>query len=607
MKVLIFNPDLKVIKLFTISLFTALTSLCLFASPTNGQALKGDAGKSDGPDVQWFRDAKFGMFIHWGLFSHYANQWNGERYYGIGEWLMARGKIPASDYAARASEFNPVNFNAGEWAELANNAGMKYMVITAKHHDGFAIYDSEVSDFDIVDATPYKKDPLKDLSVACAQEGVKLGFYYSQFYDWHEPNGGRNNWDFDESKKDYRAYYNSKSIPQIRELLSNYGPLGLIWFDMPGGLTKEETQQLIDEARRIQPNCLLSSRVGQGLGDFRDFGDCEMPPTVMKEPWESIFTHNNSWGYSPFDFDFKSSDEIIRLLAEAASKGGNLMLNVGPKGDGTIPEASVKCLLTVGKWLEEHGESIYGTSYGPVGRQPWGVTTLKPGKLFLHVFETPHNGIVHVPGINATIKKAFLVDTKKLLRWKQSKEDAFITLSGNKTSNPNQVICVEFDGKINDTYESSPQIVSRQFERSVIDVAKAKFTGMAELKSITHSRYFGDWRHTPCIVNMQSAGDAVEFSLRFTETGDYKISLEYSCDAQSANQEGAVVFDGKTYYFQTLRSAAEYHSKIPLTFIQQAVALVDVDREGVYTMKILPVAAGKELFKLSRVIVTPMR
>src|SRR5690606_4640406 len=186
------------------------------------------------PNVQWFKDAKFGMFIHWGLYSHLGGEWNGKRYYGSGEWIMNQARIPVKEYEAAAKGFNPVNFDAEEWAQLAKDAGMKYMVITAKHHEGFAMYKSSVSDFNIVDATPYHKDPMKALSEAVRKRGIQFGFYYSQFQDWYEPNGGKNTWDFNESEKDYQKYYNEKAIPQLKEIMTNYGPLGIVWFDTPG-------------------------------------------------------------------------------------------------------------------------------------------------------------------------------------------------------------------------------------------------------------------------------------------------------------------------------------------------------------------------------------
>jgi alpha-L-fucosidase len=561
--------------------------------------------QKDNAKAQWFQDAKFGLFVHWGLFAQHAGEWNGKRFYGISEWVMNRGKIPVADYSKLAQVFNPIRFNAEEWVKIANEAGIKYMVITSKHHEGFAMFDSKVSDFNIMN-TPFKRDPLKELSVACQKGNVKLGFYYSQFLDWHEPNGGGNDWDFVEKNKDYKAYYNSKSIPQIRELLSNYGKLGLIWFDMPGGLSKEETQALIDEARKIQPTCLLSSRVGQGLGDFRDFGDGEVPSTVVKDPWEAIFTHNDSWGYSKFDNNFKTPSEIIRLLTNIVSKGGNLMLNVGPKADGTIPEASVKCLKAVGEWLKTNGDAIYGTTYGPIAPQPWGVTTQKPNKLFLHVMECPKNGELLVPEIDAKVKKVTLLSNKKNLVWKQDQQLLKVFLPSFLPDEVNTVIVVEYEGKISDSYAEAPAVISPQYNECSLEVIRAKPSGNTKIESITYSLYFGDWKHMTCATMMQSPSDDIVYNVQFSEPGDYKIFLEYSCPIISSKQEGLLQVGDQKFYFETLETGS-YDAWRPLMFIQQSVAMITVSKAGLETIKISPLNNSKELFKLSRIIVKPIK
>jgi len=555
---------------------------------------------------KWFQDAKFGLFVHWGLFAQHAGEWNQKRYYGISEWVMNRGKIPVADYRKLAQQFNPSKFNAAEWVKMINDAGIKYMVITAKHHEGFAMFGSKASDYNILN-TPFKRDPMKELCVACKKGNVKMGFYYSQFLDWNEPNGGGNEWDFIEKNKDYKAYYNSKSIPQIKELLSNYGPLGLIWFDMPGGLSKEETQSLIDDARKIQPNCLLSSRVGQGLGDFRDFGDGEVPSTVVKGPWEAIFTHNDSWGYSKFDQNFKTPAEIIHLLVSVVSKGGNLMLNVGPKADGTIPDASVKCLKAVGGWLKINGASIYGTTYGPIAPQPWGVTTLKPRKLFLHVKQVPSNGALLVPGLNVSIKQVSLLSNKNKLLWKKDKNLLTITLPTKLPDDINTVIVVEFDGQITDSYLDAPVVVSPRYPECSLEVIKANPSGNTKIIPVTHSLYFGDWKHTTCATDMQSPSDGITYNVQFTEPGDYKIMLEYNCSIENSKKEGLLQVGNQKFYFETLGSGS-YDTWRPLMFIKQSVAMISVSASGVKTIKVSPVNEGKaELFKLSKIIIEPVK
>ncbi len=566
---------------------------------------KTSSGKKH-PNIQWFKDAKFGMFIHWGLYSQLAGSWKGKRYYGSGEWIMSQGKIPANEYATTAAQFNPVQFNADEWAMLAKESGIKYMVITAKHHEGFAMYDSKVSDFTIVRSTPYKKDPMKLLSEAVRKQGIQFGFYYSQFLDWHEPNGGGNKWDFDETKKDYQQYYREKSIPQLKELLTGYGPLGIVWFDMPGGLTRQQTQQLVDSLRILQPNSLFSSRVGQGLGDYRDFGDSEVPPAPIDEVWESIYTHNDSWGYIEHDMNFKSPAEIIRLLANVASKGGNLMLNVGPDGTGKIPHYSAEYLRATGKWLARNSESIYGTTYGFVPAQPWGVTTGKPGRLFLHVLNIPANGLLLVPGFKPAIQKAYTLHGKRGITFSKKEDDVVLKLPALDSSDPDNVLVIEYNGTAPAYNTTIPATVSAQFATNTIDAVMATTAGNALTKSITFSHYYGDWKHATCITGMSRPGDSVTFRMRITEPGDYKVILEYACSQESAKQEGRLAINGKEFFFRTLRTS-EYEKSAPLMFIQHPVAIISVKVPGIYNLSICPQQQGNELFKLKTLLIEPVR
>ncbi|MGN6508682.1 MAG: alpha-L-fucosidase [Chitinophaga sp.] len=567
-----------------------------------------EAGK--GEKTRWFTEAKFGLFLHWGPYAHFAGDIRGKRYYGITEWIMKRDKTPAAEYAKLAAGFNPVEFDAEEWVRIAKASGVKYIVLTAKHHDGFAMWDSKVSDFDIVDATPYKKDPIKALAAACKKEGIRLGFYYSQFQDWHEPNGGGNTWDFDAKKKDYAAYYRGKSLPQITELLSNYGELGIIWFDTPGNMNKEESAAFLEKVHQLQPNCLVSSRVGNGLGDFKDFGDGEVPPGVVKGAWEAIFTHNDSWGYSVFDQHFKTPQEIIRLLAEVASKGGNLMMNIGPMGNGRLPAQSEKYFRATGDWLKLNGEAIYGTTYSPIAPQPWGVMTHKPGKLYLHVFHRPHNGKLLLPDFTGKALKASLLAGKKPLTMRQQGQDVYIDLPATLPDERNTVVVLEYSGRLREQ-SAQPQIISAQYERLPLPAQDARLNGNAQTKSLTHSYYFGDWKHAMCIVNQQTAADSIAYTLRFTGPGDYKIVLQYSADTTNERREGLLelIPAGKaaqTYPFQVLFTG-KHDTHKPLLFIDQAVAVISVPAPGEWTLRVRPATDGRELFRLKQVLVEPVR
>ena len=249
--------------------------------------------------LDWFRDARFGMFIHWGLYAIPAGEWQGHAIAGIGEWIMLRARIPVAEYERLAERFNPVRFDADAWASLAARAGAKYLVITAKHHDGFCMFDSQVTQYSIVKATPFKRDPVQELAAACQRHGVRLCFYYSQTQDWHHPGGDGNDWDYDEATKDFDGYVQNYVKPQVRELLSNYGPIGLIWFDTPKRMTTEQSRELVDLVHSIQPDCLVNGRIGNGLGDYAESRDNVIPAEQLHSDWEVPATINDTWATRP--------------------------------------------------------------------------------------------------------------------------------------------------------------------------------------------------------------------------------------------------------------------------------------------------------------------
>lgn len=295
------NTKTKQIIVLTVLLLTASSRLAL-ASETSKSAMDGtSADMWGGGGVKtnlvrgaWLKNSRFAMFIHWGLYSELGGEWNGKTYYGIAEWLMNRAQIPAAEYAKTAAQFNPTNFNAREWVELTQAAGMRHMMITAKHHEGFAMFNSAASPFNIVTVTPFKRDPLKELAEACRAKGERLGFYYSQTVDWHERDAVGNTWDWPEDGRDFQHYLQTKAIPQIEELLRGYGPIAGIWFDTPGPITPEESKMLVDRVHQLQPQCLVNSRIGNNLGDYDTLGDQEIPPLPRPGLWETPDTHNDT-------------------------------------------------------------------------------------------------------------------------------------------------------------------------------------------------------------------------------------------------------------------------------------------------------------------------
>jgi alpha-L-fucosidase len=370
--------------------------------------------------MQWFREARFGMFIHWGLYSILAGRWDGKQIPGLGEWIMNNASIPVAQYQALAARFNPTQFSAAGIVGLAKSAGMKYIVITSKHHDGFAMFDSKANPFNIVQATPLQRDPLKELAAECRRQGLKLGFYYSQDQDWTAPGGAAYkrddhqpptyHWDPAQNGS-FATYLETKALPQIRELLTNYGEFpAIVWFDTP---TKDMTPELAGKVVTVlnqHPKLIWNNRLGGGYQ-----GDTETPEQYIPargypgRDWESCMTMNETWGYKADDTNFKSTEILLRNLIDVASKGGNYLLNIGPKATGEVPEPEVVRLREMGQWLAVNGEAVYATRPTLFGDEAGGFSTTekdedgKPkfipswkwrstttaNRIYIHLFEWP--------------------------------------------------------------------------------------------------------------------------------------------------------------------------------------------------------------------------
>jgi len=419
--------------------------------------------------MQWWRDARFGMFIHWGLYSIPAGEWNGKRAKGYAEWIMAKGRIPKEEYAKLQGQFNPTKYDPAAWVALAKGAGMKYIVITSKHHDGFCLFDSKHTDYDM-GGTPYGRDLLKPLAEECHRQGIKIGWYHS-IMDWHHPLAGGKTF------PDYVAHLKN----QCRELLTNYGDIGVMWFD--GEWIKDWTApqgvELEKFLRGIQPNLIVNNRVGKRGRSPGDFGTPEqkIPATGLGDSdWETCMTINGTWGYSKFDNGWKSAESLVRNLSDIASKGGNLLLNVGPTAEGEIPPPSVERLQQMGQWLKVNGEAIYGTKAGPFTKLPFDgrCTLLRQGfrlrpseqatagqvggqapqtsKLFLHLFARPADGRITLP-LSNTINRAYLlVDRDTAL----AVADKTITLPDSLPDPIATVVVVEIAGEPGVARETAP-------------------------------------------------------------------------------------------------------------------------------------------------------
>ena len=405
------------------SLILVLSTFCQCGDNTNpGTDLQANQDAESQSRLEWFSQAKYGLFLHWGLYAVCEGDWNNNKEQA--EWLMIKENFSSSEYEKFADSFNPVKFNAEDWVNIARSAGMKYIVITAKHHDGFCMYNSEYTDYDIVDATPYGKDPMKELAEACRENGIKLCFYYS-IVDWHHPEfpvkysmkkfhplGYHGDPNPDADVKKYALYMKN----QLRELLSNYGDIGIIWFDTGGAFRAEDMAELLDGdaivrmIREIQPQCLINNRLGV---EGTDYGTPEqhIPGTVQAQPFEVCMTLGRKWSWNKYDTLLKSPAQVIYNLVDIVSKGGNYLLGIGPKPDGTLPEIATERMLEVGAWLEQYGESIYNAGKPDVElRFRSGIITQNEEKIFLHFFKAPGKTEIIIEGFVLDFKRAYFFD-----------------------------------------------------------------------------------------------------------------------------------------------------------------------------------------------------
>ena len=403
--------------------------------------------------LQWFREARFGLFIHWGVYAVPAGFWQGKP---VGaEWIMFQGKIPVSDYRAFAKQFTAVNYDPSAWAQLAADAGIKYVVITAKHHDGFALFDSAFSDWNAVKASSAKRDLIKPLAEAVRAKGMKFGVYYSQSQDWNNPGGGKGRsiaWDYAQ-KGDFDEYLKTISLPQVRELLEKYNP-DILWWDTEYQMTPERARPFF-ELVTSHPHLIHNSRLGGGvLGDFRT-SEQRIPASGMQgRALEVNMTINNSWGYRSDDLNWKSARQLIRNLSDIASKDGNYLLNVGPTAEGVVPEPEVERLLAIGRWMKVNGEAIYATRGGLYSTPlPWGRTTLKKHKngnttLYVHIWEWPVDSKILLPGIKQAARAGRLLANGNAVTAQTTAEGLIVTLPGSAPDQDISVATLEFAGPI---------------------------------------------------------------------------------------------------------------------------------------------------------------
>ncbi len=450
------------------SIVTCCLQLSLIAQPEN----KIDRDSR----MEWWRDARFGMFIHWGLYAIPAGEWNGKTDYG--EWIRHSGQIPLETYNQFQPQFNPIKFDADEWVKTARDAGMKYIVITSKHHDGFCMFNTKQTGFNIM-ATPFGRDVMKELADACRKYDLKFCFYYS-IMDWHHPDYlPRRPWETERSADsadfDRYVYYMKQ---ELKELLTQYGDIGVLWFDGEWEATWNDKygKEIYAFVRNLQPNIIINNRVGAGRMDMEgmtdegafsgDFGTPEqqIPSTgIPGTDWETCMTMNDHWGYNKANTEYKSTQEIIRMLTDIASKGGNYLLNVGPTDKGTFPKQAMERLQEIGKWMAVNGESIYGTVASPFSSTPWGRCTMKEGKdtvtLYLHIFDWPADGRLLVDGCLNEPLNAILLSQPKYNLKVSHEDDKIVVILPKKAPDPmNSVVKLFLQGPLDIT--NPPEITA---------------------------------------------------------------------------------------------------------------------------------------------------
>lgn len=562
--------------------------------------------------LAWWRDARFGCFIHWGPSSLLGGYWRGQKSGSYAEHIQRQLKISMADYRTDAIEkFNPVKFNAEEWVKFIKNTGMKYLVITAKHHDGFAIYDSKVSDYNVVKATPFKRDPLMELREACEKEGIKFGVYYSHAFDWGEKYAPGNDWEYknpggdldlggrDWYKKDpalekliIDKYVNAKAIPQIKELLLEYKP-ALMWFDTPAKLSPEENQRIFNVVRETSPTTVVNSRIVRDGADYLSTGDKpDYFRRVETGDWEAIPTTNEAFGYNSWDRSHKQPEKLIRLLAMSAARGGNMLLNIGPMGDGSFDEVDVKIFNTIGAWMKKYSASIYGTKASPLPIQPWGESTLKGNTLYLQVFHWPTSGKLVVGALESPIKKAFLLDApdKPLTVQRDSDYQVTIDIPKEAPDQASSVIAVEFEGdlkvsKLRPAWSDGEAVHLHVFD-SVVH-GKINFTWTK-----VNIDYTYDWKNPQ---------DYLEWPLRLTKPENFEVKINYATKSQNQTGKAMITVAGKEFPFDIKPT------KSLRTLDTVSLGRVDLPA-GDFTVSVKPVEIKDgELMYLREIILEPVK
>jgi alpha-L-fucosidase len=513
-----------------------------------------DSMKTHDERMSWWREARFGMFVHWGVYSSLGNEYHGRKGGTYAEHIQRVLKIPVAEYRAEvAGHFNPTNFNADEWIRAAKEAGMGYFIITSKHHDGFAMWPSRVNAYNITNCTPFKRDPMRELRDACRKYGLRFGFYYSQAYDWEDKNAPGNDWDYHNPGGDKhiggtkwwettpeflpkaREYVDHKSIPELQELVKLYDP-DIFWFDTASKLPESENLRIMKAVRAASPRVVINGRLVRGLGDYASTTDrpAEFPP--HEGDWEGIPTTNESYGWNKFDHSHKPPSHFIRLLAKAAARGGNILMNVGPMGDGRMDPNDVKILKGIGEWWRVNGESIRGTTRTPLPVQAWGESTRKGNNLYLHVFEWPKHGKLVIGGLKSEIRRARLLANAPGTDIKITRINPLdLALTGLPANAPNSVDSVVEVETSAEIQADDRRLLQPEFANETLRVFDAELHGKG-LK-------FGPGKTRDAHVTGWSKADqSITWPVRLDTPAAFEVAITYDADRDATGNRFDVAF-----------------------------------------------------------------
>jgi len=555
--------------------------------------------------MAWWRYAKFGMFIHWGVYAVPAGTYNNEQIDGIGEWIMLRGKIPIAEYRNYAKDFNPTNFDPAAWARLAKQAGMQYMVITSKHHDGFALFPSDVTDWDVADATPYGQDLIGPLAQAARKEGLKFGLYYSQAQDWTHPGGSVAKWgdggEWDPTHQgNMDDYIDAIAVPQVKEILTRYQP-DVLWWDTPIGMNEERAEKLIP-LLRLKPGIIHNNRLGGGYQGDTETPEQHIPATGFEDrDWEVCMTMNDTWGYKSYDLNWKSTEALVRKLCDIVSKGGNFLLNVGPDKSGRIPQASIERLQEIGAWMDLNGEAIYGSSANPFARLAWGRCTKKirpdGATLYFHVFDWPEDGTLTINGLKSKPSSVRLLANGENLSFSTfaGANGPGVTLHIPKTAPAAlvPVIQVKITGELEVVKVlPQPDTTGRiTLPATLADLHSRAYNANNQLKLESHQgiKNIGNW---------QRHQDWIAWPFEIDQPGRFNVEADVAAAADTAltiNLQG-----------QAKLPAAIQNTGDDRTYQARSLGTIDLPAAGAYQLEVRGVKDGWQPLNLRSVKLLPV-